>query len=44
MKNYNDYLIKKGLKVIYIDSQNNNSDIREFLKNTKAKQINVYNP
>ena len=41
MKNYNDYLIKKGLKVIYIDSQNNNSDIREFLKNTKAKQINV---
>ena len=44
MKNYNDYLIKKGLKVIYIDSQNNNSDIREFLKNTKAKQINIYNP
>ena len=44
MKNYNDYLIKKGLKVIYIDSQNNNSDIIEFLKNTKAKQINIYNP
>ena len=44
MKNYNDYLIKKGLKVIYIDSQNNSSDIREFLKNTQAKQINIYNP
>ena len=44
MKNYNDYLVKKGLKVIYIDSQNNSSDIREFLKNTQAKQINIYNP
>jgi len=44
MKNYFNYLIEKGLKVIYVDSFNDQSDIRVFLKNTEAKQINIYDP
>ena len=44
MKNYYDYLIDKGIKVIYIDSFDQKSDIREFLKNIEAKQINIYDP
>ena len=44
MKNYYDFLINKGLKVNYINSFDNNSDIREFLENTKTKQINIYYP
>ena len=42
MKNYFNYLIEKGLKVIYVDSFNDQSDIRVFLKNTEDKQINIY--
>jgi len=44
MKNYYDYLFDKGIKVIYIDSFDQKSDIREFLKNIEAKQINIYDP
>ena len=44
MKNYCNYLIEKGLKVIYVDSYEHQSDIRVFLKKTKAKQINIYDP
>ena len=44
MKNYYDYLIEKGIEVIYINSFDSQSDIREFLKHLKAKQINIYNP
>ena len=32
MKNYYDYLIEKGIEVIYINSFDSQSDIREFLK------------
>ena len=38
MKIYCNYLIEKGLKVIYVDSYEHQSDIRVFLKKTKAKQ------
>ena len=44
MKNYYEFLINKGLKVNYINSFDNHSDIREFLKDTKADQINIYYP
>ena len=44
MKNYYEFLINKGLKVNYINSIDNHSDIREFLKDTKADQINIYYP
>ena len=44
MKNYYEFLINKGLKVNYINSFENHSDIREFLEDTKAEQINIYYP
>ena len=44
MKNYYDFLINNGLKVNYINSFDKNSDIREFLENTKTKQVNIYYP
>ena len=44
MKNYEIYLNKKGIETIYIESNNNNSDIRNFLDFTEEKKINIYNP
>ncbi len=44
MQNYYDYLTNKGLKILYIDSQNNLSDIRTFLKSIQSEEINIYNP
>ena len=44
MKSYEDFLIKKGVEVIYVDSNNENSDVRNFLSNTKISKINIYHP
>ena len=44
MKSYEDFLIKKGVEVIYVDSNNENSDVRNFLNNTEISKINIYNP
>ena len=44
MMNYYDYLKAKGLEVTYINSFDKESDIRIFLKNTKAQEIDIYNP
>ena len=44
MMNYYDYLKAKGLEVTYINSYDKESDIRIFLKNTKAQEIDIYNP
>ena len=44
MKSYEDFLIKKGVEVIYVDSYNENSDIRNFLSNTEISKINIYHP
>ena len=44
MKSYQDFLIKKGVEVIYVDSYNENSDVRNFLSNTEISKINIYHP
>ena len=44
MKSYEDFLIKKGVEVIYVDSYNENSDVRNFLNNTEISKINIYHP
>ena len=44
MKNYEIYLNKKGIETIYIESNNNKSDIRYFLDKTEEKKINIYSP
>ena len=44
MKSYEDFLIKKGVEVIYVDSNNENSDIRNFLNNTEISKVNIYHP
>ena len=44
MKSYEDFLIKKEVEVIYVDSYNENSDVRNFLSNTKISKINIYHP
>ena len=44
MKSYEDFLIKKGVEVIYVDSYNENSDVRNFLINTEISKINIYHP
>ena len=44
MKSYEDFLIKKGVEVIYVDSNNENSDVRNFLNNTEISKINIYHP
>jgi len=44
MKSYEDFLIKKGVEVIYVDSYNENSDVRNFLSNTEISKINIYHP
>jgi deoxyribodipyrimidine photolyase-related protein len=44
MKSYQDFLIKKGVEVIYVDSYNENSDVRNFLSNIEISKINIYHP
>ena len=44
MKNYSDFLSKKGFKVYYVDSSEKNSDIRLFLSNTKIETLHIYDP
>ena len=46
MKSYEKYLKKKKLDVVYIDSTENISDIREFIINLdkKIKSIKIYDP
>lgn len=44
MKNYFDYLINMGLNVKYINSFDDESDIRIFLNNISSNEINIYNP
>ena len=46
MKKYYDYLVSKGIKVIYIDSYDKKSDIRHFLSqlDKSINEINIYNP
>ena len=46
MQKYKDYLISKDINVIYIDSQDKLSDIRNFIKENykNLKKINLYDP
>jgi len=44
MINYYSFLKNKGKNVKYINSFDNESDVRVFLKNTNVKEINIYNP
>ncbi|MBL6649198.1 MAG: cryptochrome/photolyase family protein [Flavobacteriaceae bacterium] len=44
MKSYENFLIKKGVEVIYIDSNDENSDIRNFINNVEISKINIYDP
>ena len=46
MKSYEKFLIKKKLDVVYIDSTENISDIREFIRNLdkKIQSIKIYDP
>ncbi len=44
MKSYEDFLIKKGVEVIYVDSNNENSDVRNFLNNSEISKVNIYHP
>ena len=44
MINYYSYLKGKGKNVKYINSFDNESDVRVFLKNINIKEINIYNP
>jgi len=44
MKSYEDFLIKKGVEVIYVDSNNENSDVRNFLNKTEISKVNIYHP
>jgi len=45
MKSYEIYLKNRGLEVIYIDSDNPQSDIRQFLiENTKLKTLHSVDP
>ena len=43
MINYYSFLKNKGKNVKYINSFDNESDVRVFLKNTNVKEINIYN-
>jgi len=44
MINYYSFLKNKGKNVKYINSFDNESDVRVFLKNINVKEINIYNP
>ena len=39
MKNYYDFLVLKGLKVNYINSNDENSDIRKFIDQLNSTEI-----
>jgi deoxyribodipyrimidine photolyase-related protein len=39
MKNYYDFLVLKGLKVNYINSNDENSDIRKFIDQLTSTEI-----
>ena len=44
MKNYQNFLEKKGFDVSYIDSKDEKSEISFFLDKLKFKEINIYDP
>ena len=44
MINYYSFLKNKGKNVKYINSFDNESDVRVFLKNINVEEINIYNP
>ena len=44
MKNYENYLLSKGIDVAYIETKNQDSDIRIFLDKINVTEINIYHP
>ena len=44
MKNYENYLLSKGIDVTYIETKNQESDIRIFLDKINVTEINIYHP
>ena len=44
MKNYENYLLSKGIDVAYIETKNQESDIRIFLDKINITEINIYHP
>ena len=44
MKNYENYLLSKGIDIAYIETKNQESDIRIFLDKKNVTEINIYHP
>ena len=44
MKNYENYLLSKGIDIAYIETKNQESDIRIFLEEINVAEINIYHP
>jgi len=44
MKNYENYLLSEGIDVAYIETKNQESDIRIFLDKINITEINIYHP
>ena len=44
MKNYENYLLSKGVDIAYIETKNQESDIRIFLDKINVTEINIYHP
>ena len=44
MKNYENYLLSRGIDVAYIETKNQESDIRIFLDKINVTEINIYHP
>jgi len=44
MKNYENYLLSKEIDVAYIETKNQESDIRIFLDKINVTEINIYHP
>ena len=44
MKNYENYLLSRGIDVAYIETKNQESDIRIFLDKKNVTEINIYHP
>ena len=44
MKNYENYLLNKGIDVAYIETKHQESDIRIFLDKINVTEINIYHP
>ena len=44
MKNYENYLLSKGIDIAYIETKNQDSDIRIFLDKINVTEINIYHP